>query len=494
MYYGKLLTWIRQLNRVFLTYGYMTFKIFRKIFLIFLALLILNPFIWGMHTASAQEENPDAPVYIVQKGDSLWDIALRFGVTMDALARANSISDTNQLSVGDQLVIPGLEGVQGVLTAVAIPYGETLNSLSRRYRVSVETITKLNHLTSTKELYAGRSLIIPEQSADTTFSQRASIPPDYSLLELSVLQGSNPWTFVLQNALPGTWGALPGDVLHILNDLSTENEINEEGHLSPGALPEAISEIILDPLPMVQGKADVIKILGINGLSISGSLAGYELQFLSEKKGEYVSLQGIHAMTDPGLYPLNLTITLPEDAPYYGATYSFSQPVYIKSGGYAYDPVLIVSPETIDPAVTKPEDAQWQALATPITTQKLWDGIFKSPTPPEFSDCWPSLFGNRRSYNGSAYGPIKYKLKFFPISPYQTILLSRRSLALSRSAVIIIEDFLCAVQLTAWYQNLNLTQWSDINSNNRTRSLLRECDPDILSFQHAANYLGLKMT
>ena len=248
----------------------MNIKFFRITTLIFLALLILTPFIWGVHTASAVEENPDAPVYIVQKGDYLWDIALRFGVTMDSLARANGISDANQLTVGDQLVIPGLEGIQGVLTTVAIPYGETLNSLSRRYRVSVENITKLNHLTSVKELYAGRSLIIPEQSANTTFPQRASIPPDYSLLELSVLQGSNPWTIVLHNTLPGTWGALPGDVLHIPNNLSPGNEINDEGHLSPGALPEAISEIFLDPLPMVQGKADVIKILGIDGLSISG--------------------------------------------------------------------------------------------------------------------------------------------------------------------------------------------------------------------------------
>jgi murein DD-endopeptidase MepM/ murein hydrolase activator NlpD len=74
--------------------------------------------------------------------------------------------------------------------------------------------------------------------------------------------------------------------------------------------------------------------------------------------------------------------------------------------------VLIVSPETIDPAVTKPEDAQWQALATPLTTQKLWDGIFESPTPPEFSDCWPSLFGNRRSYNGSAYDYFHSGLDF----------------------------------------------------------------------------------
>ncbi len=75
----------------------------------------------------------------------------------------------------------------------------------------------------------------------------------------------------------------------------------------------------------------------------------------------------------------------------------------IRRGDYPFDPVLIVSPETIDPAVTKPEDAEWTALAMPFTPEKYWEGQFQSPAPPPFSDCWPSTFGNRRSYNGSAY-------------------------------------------------------------------------------------------
>jgi murein DD-endopeptidase MepM/ murein hydrolase activator NlpD len=138
-------------------------------------------------------------------------------------------------------------------------------------------------------------------------------------------------------------------------------------------------------------------------LTINGSLNDHEMRFFTETTGEYAGLQGIHAMTAPGLYSLVITGTLPDEAPYYNAPFAFSQAVLIKNGNYAFDPVLTVNPETIDPAVTVPEEAQWATLASISTPVKYWSGAFQSPAPKPYQDCWPSLFGNRRSYNGSAY-------------------------------------------------------------------------------------------
>jgi murein DD-endopeptidase MepM/ murein hydrolase activator NlpD len=154
---------------------------------------------------------------------------------------------------------------------------------------------------------------------------------------------------------------------------------------------------------MIQGDVAEIEITSTVGISLTGSLIGHELHFFSSSSGSYTSLQGIHAMTEPGIYSLALTGTLPSDAPYFGAAFSFAQAVLISSGNYPFDPVLPVDPATIDPAVTRPEDAQWAALTATATPQKLWEGIFTSPAPALYSKCWPSRYGNRRSYNGSAY-------------------------------------------------------------------------------------------
>jgi murein DD-endopeptidase MepM/ murein hydrolase activator NlpD len=117
-------------------------------------------------------------------------------------------------------------------------------------------------------------------------------------------------------------------------------------------------------------------------------------------------------MTDPGIYKMTLKGTLPADAPDFGAGFQFSQSVLVRSGDYPFDPVLTVSPETIDPAVTQPEDAEWAALTATATPEKLWSGAFTSPAPPPFNDCWPSRFGNRRSYNGSDYSYFHTGLDF----------------------------------------------------------------------------------
>ena len=49
-------------------------------------------------------ENPET--YVVQEGDTLYAIALRFGVELEALIEQNGLSDPNDIQVGQELKIP----------------------------------------------------------------------------------------------------------------------------------------------------------------------------------------------------------------------------------------------------------------------------------------------------------------------------------------------------------------------------------------------------
>lgn len=56
---------------------------------------------------STPTPKPTPVVYVVQSGDSLDGIARRFGVSVDAIVRANHLSDPNTLAQGQRLIIPG---------------------------------------------------------------------------------------------------------------------------------------------------------------------------------------------------------------------------------------------------------------------------------------------------------------------------------------------------------------------------------------------------
>ena len=369
-------------------------KLLRLITLLTLAALVLIPTAPGTAQETAQ-----GPVYIVQEGDTLWSIAIQFGVSVEDLQEANGLGDANQLAIGDRLVIPGLEGVVGVIVTQRVPFGETLRSLSRRYQIPEAAISQLNHLTSPSELFLGSYLIIPEGELAGSAGGRALLTPGMSLLELAALNHTNPWVLVEKNGLPGTWHGLPGDVLRF----TVEGEAGRSPD-GPGALPEEITSVSINPLASLQGKTTVIEISAPQGMRFTGTFMGHELQIFPDEGGGYFALQGVHAMTEPGVYPMRL-----EGERSDGTTFDFSQMVRVSAVNYPYDRPLTVDPATIDPAVTRPEDAIWAQLAAPATPERFWESEFEIPSPlpkeycVETGDCWSSRYGNRRSYNGGPY-------------------------------------------------------------------------------------------
>lgn len=337
----------------------------------------------------AQADVPDGPFYLVKSGDTLWDIATRFGVSMEALQTANQITDPGQLVAGLALVIPGLEGFVGQVDTRQVAYGETLQSLSRWYAVPQETLIRLNKLVSPQQVYAGASLIVPAVYESGLLGHTDFGVGD-TLLEQAVRLNENPWRLVGDNEIRSPSLALPGTVLQ------TRQPDASGGQVGGSALPATLGAVTLDPFPLYQGKTVVVRVNGSPELSLTGNLAGQALNFFSEGV-DFVALQGIHTLTEPGLYPL----TLRGDVN--GKHVEYSQQIAIRATEYIYDPPLTVDPATIDPALTGPESELWESLALPVTPEKRWNGLFSSPVPAELTNCWPSVFGNRRSYNGGAY-------------------------------------------------------------------------------------------
>ena len=103
-------------------------------------------------------------VYTVQKGDTLYSIALKYNTTPYDIINKNNLS-SNILTIGEQLIIPedtestgNEEELQNRIYIVQ--KGDTLWGISNRYGVDVNSIKAVNNLNS-NILSIGQQLIIP---------------------------------------------------------------------------------------------------------------------------------------------------------------------------------------------------------------------------------------------------------------------------------------------------------------------------------------------
>ena len=101
--------------------------------------------------------NNGKTTYTVQKGDSLWVIANKYGITTEELKSDNNLT-SNLLSIGQVLKIP--QGKTSTENIYTVKKGDSLWTIANRYNTTVEKIKVLNNLTSNL-LSIGQQLKIP---------------------------------------------------------------------------------------------------------------------------------------------------------------------------------------------------------------------------------------------------------------------------------------------------------------------------------------------
>lgn len=106
--------------------------------------------------------------YIVQPGDTMWLIAKKFGVSLDALLKANpQVADGDRISVGEKIFIPqsgsGSGGATGTYTVKA---GDTMWLIAKKFGITLSELISLNPQISDPNLiYPGQKINVPRTSA-----------------------------------------------------------------------------------------------------------------------------------------------------------------------------------------------------------------------------------------------------------------------------------------------------------------------------------------
>ena len=111
--------------------------------------------------------------YIVKKGDSLYSIANKYNTTIDELKRINNLT-SNILSIGQVLKLPSdkvsdVEKEENTIS-YTVQKGDSLYSIARKYSTTIDKIKDLNNLT-TNLLSIGQVLLIPTNTnLETTYT------------------------------------------------------------------------------------------------------------------------------------------------------------------------------------------------------------------------------------------------------------------------------------------------------------------------------------
>ncbi|EJR28479.1 MULTISPECIES: cell wall hydrolase [Bacillus cereus group] len=110
-------------------------------------------------------------IYTVQKNDTLSKISNEYGISIQTIKQANN-KKTDRIQIGERLTIPGLStstrNMQKNTPSTSpasyqliyqVKNGDTLESISKQYNVSIQSISQNNNITE-NQLYTGQHLKI----------------------------------------------------------------------------------------------------------------------------------------------------------------------------------------------------------------------------------------------------------------------------------------------------------------------------------------------
>ncbi len=291
---------------------------------------------------AAQDPTPEPTTYVVQRGDTLYEIALAFDTTVEAIVTANSLTDRALIVTGQKLIIPSGEpktepaeastpGAIANLRVHPVRDSENLLGLAFRYGTTVWALREANQLNRLGLLWPGQELTIPAPTAATAHTP----------------------TF------PEVWTS---------------------------------------PDPMLPGRTMVIEIQGEHDLDLRGQFLEEDLVFVKEDDRQW-ALMGVDALTAPGDYTLALSVVEPDS----GDLITLQETIIITPAQFSkYNvPVSDGQQNLLDPSVSQKERKKLNRVFGEESRRRMWDGLFDNPLGDEHRTTAP--FGQRRSYGG---GPI----------------------------------------------------------------------------------------
>lgn len=375
-------------------------------------------FLLGLLAASlsAQDQPSGVTIHVVQRGENLFRIALRYGFTTEALAEYNGIADPSSIQVGQRLLIPAdtqSAAAQDVIHIVQA--GETLRSIADFYGKTVDELSALNALEDVNAIYIGQPLLINQAANVPSVDVLAPEPAG-----LARLDAQQPSVFhIVQGG--ETLFRIAASYGLTVHELARANSITDptliyagQQLIIPGVtpphlaldLPEAISTFDVVPLILVEGNTGRYRITTTRSATVTGNFLGRPLAVAAEdNNSRHTAFAGIPVGLQAGIYPLNLTVADSDSS-----VTNFTVNIQVVSGGYGAQNITLPQEKMslLAPEIENSELALLGQITSTFNPERYFDGPMGLPAAAAMN----APFGTVRAYNGGAFDRYHYGADF----------------------------------------------------------------------------------
>jgi murein DD-endopeptidase MepM/ murein hydrolase activator NlpD len=126
----------------------------KKVQLAFAGDAIANPKI--VTTTSSAKLKEKYTKYVIQNGDTLSTIAVKFGITSDSIKWSNNITEENFIKPGTEINIPSVTGI-----VYTVKSGDTIEGIASKFKTSSALIVSQNDLYG-EDIIVGNQIIVPD--------------------------------------------------------------------------------------------------------------------------------------------------------------------------------------------------------------------------------------------------------------------------------------------------------------------------------------------
>ncbi len=259
--------------------------------------------------ARATKLSEGSVIHVVAWGETLFSIARRYETSVDAISAVNGIANPTHIYAGQQLTIPTANAPAAPAEAGAthvVQPGENLYRIALRYGATVNALAALNGLYNSNHVAAGQTLIIPGSPTAPTVAYQPehastthTIQPNETLALIAHRYGISLWTLIQVNNIPNPALIIPGQVL----------VIPRAGSLAPASTPippaaSAHKRILVDiseqHLYAYQGEVLIYSFVASTG--ISGGTRTGAFRVLDKYPNAYASTWSLQMPHWLGIY------------------------------------------------------------------------------------------------------------------------------------------------------------------------------------------------